>query len=271
MRRILYFDASSGVSGDMFVGALIDAGACIETVQNHIAALNVEGIEVLARKVRRGGKTGTKFDVLDPETGRNVDETTAPVGSNHHSPVHHRGLKDITRIIVESPLPEAVKEDAIGVFRLLANAEAKVHNSEIEQVHFHEVGALDSIADIVGAASAFNQLEVSEVWCSPVHVGSGTVQCAHGVLPVPAPATRELLESIPAYSTAIQGELATPTGVALLKYFCTQFAPMPVMIIEKVGFGAGTKDFGIPNLLQARIGKIPAEIPERPLLPNLFL
>jgi uncharacterized protein (TIGR00299 family) protein len=148
-----------------------------------------------------------------------------------------------------------VIDDAIAVFKLLAVAEAKVHGTTVEEVHFHEVGALDCIVDIVSAASAFHQLNIDEAWCSPVHVGSGTVRCAHGVLPVPAPATMELLQGVPIYSTEVKGELVTPTGAALIRHFSKGFAPMPQMIVERVGYGAGSKDFGIPNLLRATIGK----------------
>lgn len=293
MTKILYFDTSSGVSGDMFVGALIDAGADIEIIRKHISSLGLEGFCVRARKVSKHGLLGTKFDVLDPHTGRDVD---APAesrdhkhdhGHNHdqghghdhdhdhehdhghghsdrhhhdhgkkHSHQHHRGLWEIGGIICQSGLPQQVKDDAVAVFKLLAVAEAKVHGTTLEEVHFHEVGALDCIVDIVSAASAFHQLNIDETWCSPVHVGSGTVRCAHGILPVPAPATMELLQGVPIYSTEVKGELVTPTGAALIRHFSKGFAPMPQMIVERVGYGAGSKDFGIPNLLRATIGKM---------------
>lgn len=312
MRRILYFDASAGVSGDMFVGALIDLGASLDLIQRHVAALGVEGIELRARKVLRRGLAGTKFDVLDPASGRPVDEPAAPRphgehGHDHHGdhghdhPHHHghghghahdhhphahlhphrhpgdgrehhpdpqghgagaphdgqqehRGLAEIRRLVRESGIPAQVAEDALSVFALLARAEAKVHGVTPEEVHFHEVGALDSIADIVAAASAFHQIAPDEAWCSPVHVGCGTVRCAHGVLPVPAPATLELLKGVPTYSDGVRGELATPTGVALLRHFCGGFSPMPPLVVEAVGHGAGSKDFGIPGLFRATLG-----------------
>jgi hypothetical protein len=153
-----------------------------------------------------------------------------------------------------------VADDALAVFELLAAAEAKVHGFSPEDVHFHEVGALDSIGDIVAAASAFHQIGPDETWCSPIHVGCGTVRCAHGMLPVPAPATLELLKGIPAYSDGIRGELATPTGAALLRHFCTGFCPMPPLVVEAVGYGAGTKDFGIPNLFRATLGTAAAKV-----------
>jgi len=301
MKKILYFDASSGVSGDMFVGALIDAGADIEIIRNHIDSLGLDGLSIRARKVSKSGLMGTKFDVIDPETGRDVD---APEdnhhghnhghdhnehghdhnghghdhghgqhlhnhghehGDHHDHPIntpkkHHRSLWDIGSIICKSGLPQPVIDDAIAVFKLIAIAESKVHGTTLEEVHFHEVGALDCIVDIVSAASAFHQLNVDEAWCSPIHVGSGTVRCAHGLLPVPAPATMELLHEVPIYSTEVKGELATPTGAALVRHFCKGFAPMPQMIVEKVGYGAGSKDFGIPNLFRATIGKIDESI-----------
>jgi len=172
--------------------------------------------------------------------------------AGHHG--DNRGLREIRKLIQGSGLPAPVAEHALAVFELLAAAEAKVHGASPEDVHFHEVGALDAIGDIVSAASAFSQIRPEETWCSPVHVGCGTVRCAHGVLPVPAPATLELLKGIPAYSDGIRGELATPTGVALLRHFCTGFCPMPPLVVEAVGYGAGTKDFGIPNLLRATLG-----------------
>ena len=164
-----------------------------------------------------------------------------------------------------SGIPAPVAGDALAVFELLAEAEAKVHGVSPEEVHFHEVGALDSIADIVAAASAFHQIGPDEAWCSPVHVGCGTVRCAHGVLPVPAPATLELLKGIPSYSDGIRGELATPTGVALLRHFCAGFSPMPPLVVQAVGYGAGSKDFGIPSLFRATLGATAAKVAALPV------
>ncbi|GAB4263931.1 MAG: hypothetical protein Kow0092_15200 [Deferrisomatales bacterium] len=287
MSRILYLDASAGASGDMFVGALIDAGADPDLVRSHVRALGLDGLDVRVRRVQRGGIAGTKFDVVDPESGQAVDapgpppgghgrgshgDHPAPGGTHHHGdhraphrhrepagPRHahpHRGLREIRSILTGSPLPPPLVEDALGVFRLLATAEARVHGCSVDEVHFHEVGALDAIADIVAAASAVHQLAAEEIWCSPVHVGSGTVRCAHGVLPVPAPATAELLKGVPIYSDGTRGELCTPTGAALLRYFCRGFRPLPPMAVEAVGYGAGTKDFGIPNFLRGLLGEI---------------
>lgn len=264
MKRILYLDASAGVSGDMFVGALLDAGASLDVVREHVDSLGVGGIRLDARKVTRRGVGGTKFHVLDPETLGPVDEAPPAPPGHHHGDHHHggghvhhhprRGRREILAIIGEAPLPEPVARDAAGVFRLLATAEARVHGTSPDEVHFHEVGALDAIADIVAACSAFHQLGVDEAWCSPVHVGCGTVRCAHGVLPVPAPATAEILRGVPVYSDGTYGELTTPTGAALIRYFCCGFGAMPAMEIEGSGWGAGSKDYGIPNMLRAVVG-----------------
>ncbi len=255
--RILYLDASAGVSGDMFVGALLDAGASLEAVRRCVASLGIDGIVLDAQRVVRRGVAGTKFWVLDPGTGRPVEDVAPAAGPahGHHHPAH-RGLREILAIIGEAPLPGPVARDAAGVFRLLAEAEARVHGTRPEEVHFHEVGGLDAIADIVAACSAFHQLGVDEAWCSPVHVGCGTVRCAHGVLPVPAPATAELLRGVPTYSDGTRGELATPTGAALVRYFCRGFGPMPAMTPSRTGRGAGSRDYGIPNMLRAVVGTL---------------
>ncbi len=278
MKRILYLDAFAGVSGDMFVGALLDLGVDLEAVRQDVASLNLEGFELRASKVTRQGIVGTKFDVTDRGTNRNVDELPAHHGGhlehyhehyheheqqhpshddNHlklHGPHAHRGLKEIRRIIGESALLPEVAADTIALFEIIGRAEALVHGVGIEEVHFHEVGALDTIIDIVAAASALRLLRVDEVVCSPVHVGSGTVRCAHGVLPVPAPATLEILKGVPIYATEIRGELTTPTGAALLRHFCHRFAPLPPLMVEAIGYGAGTKEREIPNLLRATVG-----------------
>ncbi|MBI5018262.1 MAG: LarC family nickel insertion protein [Deltaproteobacteria bacterium] len=290
MTRILYFDASAGVSGDMFVGALLDLGASLEVVERHVACLGVPGMELRARRVICHGVAATKFDVLAAGTEEPVDGIRGEggcghgdhhrgagdhhhgAGDHHHDqgtgghlhghplPHVHRGLAEIRALILGSSLPEAVAADAVGVFERLAEAEARVHGVDREAVHFHEVGALDAIADIVAAASAFDQVGPDEALCSPIHVGGGTVRCAHGLLPVPAPATLELLKGAPAYSDGTVGELATPTGVALIRHFCAGFCPMPPMVVESVGYGAGTKDFGRPNVLRATLGSTAATV-----------
>ena len=282
MKRILYLDAFAGVSGDMFVGALLDVGVDLDAVRHDVASLNLEWFDIRAVRVTRQGLVGTKFDVLDPATGRNVDDVTShddghlheanqlvQGGHHHHGDVGHqnkprqhghRSLGEIRRIIGESSLPPEVAKDAIAVFEIIGRAEAAVHGVGIEEVHFHEVGALDTIVDVVAASSAFRLLHVDEVVCSPIHVGSGIVRCAHGVLPVPAPATLEILRGIPIYATDVRGELTTPTGAALLKHYSTRFGPLPPLMVEAIGYGAGTREFSIPNLLRATVGTL-VEIP----------
>ena len=288
MKRILHLDATAGVSGDMFVGALLDLGVDLEEVRRDLATLNLEGFRIRTASVTRQGLMGTKFEVIDSVTGRDVDELHhhhKGEQRNHHRHHHdnhlgdherhdhdhedrlqegypgkeptkheHRSLVDIRGIIQGSGLAPKVAADALAIFQILGRAEALVHGVAIEEVHFHEVGALDAIVDIVAAASALHRLGVDEVTCSPLHVGSGTVRCAHGLLPVPAPATLEILKGIPIYASVVQGELVTPTGAAILKHFCSKFTPLPPMVVEAIGYGAGAKEREIPNLLRAMLG-----------------
>jgi uncharacterized protein (TIGR00299 family) protein len=163
-------------------------------------------------------------------------------------------------IIEQSDLDPSVKADAIAVFRRLAHAEARVHRTAVESVHFHEVGAMDAIIDVVGAVAGLRALGIEKIVCSPLHLGSGTVQCAHGTLPVPAPATAELVKGKPVYSTGVQGELLTPTGAAVLTTLAKDFGPMPALTVEAVGYGAGNAERSIPNLLRVVIGKMEAEL-----------
>ncbi len=282
MRRILYLDAQAGISGDMFVGALLDAGADFEILRRDVASLNLDGFQIRATRVIRKGLTGTKFDVLDNNTGKNVDEhhhhgehhkkhhrehrhhhhhdehhhSHHTHHKHHHHNHEHRSLSEIRKIIEGSSLAPEISADCMAVFLILGQAEAKIHGVTIEEVHFHEVGALDTIVDIVAAVSTLRQLQVDEVVCSPVQVGTGTVRCAHGVLPIPAPATLEILKGIPIYATDIHGELTTPTGAALLKHFCNRFEFLPPLIVETIGYGAGSREREIPNLLRAIVGKM---------------
>ena len=269
MKRILHLDGEAGISGDMFVGALLDLGVDLEGVRQDVTTLNLEGFQIRASRVTRQGLRGTKFDVIDSDTGRNVDELPHHHGNeeasqqqhrrrhheHHHEHHHHehRTLGEIRAIIMGSNLNPEVAADAVAIFRILGSAEALVHGIGIEEVHFHEVGALDAVVDIVAAASALKRLGVDEVTCSPLHVGSGTVRCAHGLLPVPAPATLEILKGIPIYGSDIRGELVTPTGAAILKHFCSRFGHLPPLVVEAVGYGAGTREREIPNLLRATV------------------
>lgn len=244
--KIAYLDCFSGISGDMTLGALVDAGLDFNLLQRDLAGLALDDYELYEEKVVKNGITGTKVHVLALEG------------------YVHRHLGDIKAILQRSALPEEVKEKSIQVFTRLAEAEAKIHGTTVDQIHFHEVGAVDAIVDIVGAVIGFWRLGIEKVYASPVHTGTGFVKAAHGVMPVPAPATLELLRGVPVYAKDIQQELVTPTGAAILTTFCRDFGPMPELKVERVGYGAGEKNLEIPNLLRLTLGEqiIEVEKPE---------
>lgn len=239
--KIAYFDCFSGASGDMILGALIDAGADFDSLRRGLHSLGVEGYEVSATKVVKSGTTATQFNVslLD----------------RHHHP--HRHLKHVLEIIDRGDLPEPVKEASRETFRRIAEVEAAIHGTTVERIHFHEVGAIDSIVDVIGAHLALHSLGIERVYASPLHVGAGTVQAAHGVLPVPAPATAALLKGVPTYGGDVQAELVTPTGAALLAQWAEgRFGGQPAMAVSAVGYGSGTRDLpDRPNVLRVSIGE----------------
>jgi uncharacterized protein (TIGR00299 family) protein len=243
MSEILYFDLSSGVSGDMFAGAMIDLGADFEKIKSDIAALNLD-ISLTAEKIEKKGVVATKFSVTN---------SRGMTAEKDYHPEPHRHLSDIKKIINGASLENTVKKDALGIFELLAGAEATAHHSTVEEIHFHEVGAVDAIADIVAAASAFRQFNLP-AYASSVNTGSGAVMCAHGELMVPVPAVRELLNGIQFYRDNSQTELTTPTGAAIIKYFCHSFGGQPDMNIRISGCGAGSKDLPFPNVLRVILG-----------------
>ncbi len=238
--KIAYFDCFAGASGDMILGALLDAGLSIERLREEIAKLQLTHYKLDVTKVVKKGIGGSQAQIV--------------IDQDHHDH-HHRHLSHIRDIIAASDLDEKVKSRSIDIFVRLAEAEARVHRSSVEAVHFHEVGAMDAIIDVVGAVAGLAALGVDQVFCSPLHLGSGTIECAHGTLPVPAPATAELIKGRPAYSTGVDGELLTPTGAAILTTLASGFGPMPAMTVGQVGYGAGTADPGIPNLLRVAIGE----------------
>lgn len=270
--RIAYLDCFSGISGDMFLGALIDAGVAPEVLEQTLAALAV-GASLEISRVNRSGITATKVDVIvkgerdsprESQTGASDPHSHAHEHTHHHphshdrSHSHHhgRGLIEIRDIIRKAALTESAKRTAIAIFEELGAAEAKIHNIPIEQIHFHEVGAVDALVDITCAAVGAEALGVDEIICSPLNVGGGTVSCAHGNFPVPAPATVELLKDVPVFSSGLQAELVTPTGAAIARTLATRFASFPEMKIEKAGYGAGARDFpGHANVLRITIGE----------------
>lgn len=237
--KIAYFDCFSGASGDMILGSLLDAGLSLDILKQEIAKLGLSHYEISMEKVVKKGIGGTQA-MID-------------INQDHHHH-HHRHLSHIKDIINNSELSDIVKEKSTAIFQRLAQAEAKVHQSDVEHVHFHEVGAMDAIIDVVGAVIGFNALGIEKIYCSPLHVGSGTIECAHGVLPVPAPATAELVKGRPVYSTGVEGELLTPTGAAILTTLSSEFGSMPSMSVKSIGYGAGTSEPAIPNLLRVVIG-----------------
>jgi pyridinium-3,5-bisthiocarboxylic acid mononucleotide nickel chelatase len=232
-----YLDAFSGISGDMTVGALADAGADRDAIATAIHSLNA-GATVSFESVKRQGIGATKFRVTVEETKK------------------HRHLSHIVKMIEAAEISARARRDAIAIFQRLGEAEAKTHQVPIEKVHFHEVGAADSIADILGAAVAFDSLGVDEIFCSAVNVGSGTVDTEHGVLPVPAPATARLLENAPVYARGPATELTTPTGAAIAATLATSFGALPPLKISRTGYGAGDRDFpGQANVLRVILGE----------------
>jgi uncharacterized protein (TIGR00299 family) protein len=238
MARLAYFDCFSGVSGDMTLGALVDAGADLGAMEAELRKLPVKGWSLAAEKVRRGALAATLVKVTTQETH------------------HHRGLTKILDTIARAGLAPRVAERASAIFRRLGEAEARIHNTTVEQVHFHEVGALDAIVDIVGAAVGCELLGIEEFACSAVNVGGGRAQTAHGPLPVPAPASIEMLRGKPVYSSGIEKELTTPTGAAIVSTLCTHFGALPPMTATAIGYGAGSWELKEQaNVLRLVIGE----------------
>ena len=237
--KVLYYDCFSGISGDMNLGAMIDLGIDLSYLRSELCKLNLLGWDLYAEKAQRHGITGTKVTVKQT--------------AHEHA---HRHLSDIEKIISGSSLTEAVKQLSMKIFMKIATAEAAVHGIEIEEVHFHEVGAIDSIIDIAGAAICFNALNVGAVFVSEVELGGGFVNCDHGKLPVPAPATAEIIKGIPVRIAGVDFEATTPTGAAILSVLGTDFGSGSHLKIEKTGYGVGHKDHpAIPNLLRVHLGE----------------
>ncbi len=309
--RIAYLDCFSGMSGDMFLGALVDAGVPARLLEETVVALNI-GARLEICRVKRSGIGAIKVDVYSNgekdlprdlyweqhahEHGHNAPGTERHAHGNHehadhghsseapvqllehnyafqnsaparagapapHKHEHGRGLKEIREIIRGAAISEGAKTRAIAMFEALGEAEAKVHDSDLENIHFHEVGAVDAMVDIVCAAVGAEALGLDEIVCSPLNVGGGIVTCAHGTFPVPAPATVELLRGARVYSSGIQAELVTPTGAAIVRTLAKRFAPFPPMTIEKTGYGAGTQDFtGHANVVRLTIGEAQPEL-----------
>jgi uncharacterized protein (TIGR00299 family) protein len=256
--KIAYLDCFAGVSGDMFVGALLDAGLSLADLERELRALGIEGYRLSHTHVDKCGLRASYFQVFLGEHGEEKEqpnELTSPHSHSHsHSHSHGHSFAEIRALIGGSALRDSVKERALRIFARLAEAEGHVHGTDPEQAQFHEVGMLDAIVDIVSAAIGIELLGIERVACSPLHVGSGFVKMAHGVYPIPAPATARLLQGAPTYSTEARGELVTPTGAAIVTALAQEFGPQPAMVVEHTGYGAGTKNRDFPNVLRMLIG-----------------
>ncbi len=252
---IAYFDCFSGISGDMILGALVDAGLDFDTLNDELDKLPLDGFRLTRKKVTRQYIAGTKIDVIvQTSKGREIIEGPGEEGPFHdHGETRHLG--ELTVVIENSSLADSVKRQAIGIFDELAVAESKVHGISKEEVHLHEVSGVDAMVDVVGACIGLVHLEIEKVYTSALPMGRGFIHCAHGRMPVPAPGALELMRDIPVYHTEIEGELVTPTGAAFLKATADVHHSMPKMVLRKIGYGAGTKDIpDHPNLLRVCIG-----------------
>ena len=237
--KAAYFDCFSGISGDMTLGALVDAGCPLDVLQGGLRGLQVPGWEITAERVWKNGMAATHIRV------RTEDTQT------------HRSLSAILGILEKSALGAEVKQRASAIFTKLGEAEAAVHDVPLEKIHFHEVGAVDAIVDIVGACIGFGELGIESFSCSPLNVGGGVAKMAHGILPVPAPATARLLIGKPTYSNGVLKELVTPTGAAIVATLCDRFGPQPAMKVSAIGYGAGTTHLeGQPNVLRILVGEV---------------
>lgn len=278
--RTLYLECNMGAAGDMLMGALSELTADKEAFYKRLGEIGIPDVEISWQKAVKCGITGTHVKVLvRGEEEESQDIHAHEYGHDHghedygyiheeehtheaheHAPAHehthhHAGLQDIYAMVEGLKLTEAEKEDIRRIYRSIAEAEAKVHGREVTDIHFHEVGRADALADIAGCVMLMHELKADRVVVSPVNVGFGQVRCAHGILPVPAPATALLLQGIPCYAGKIEGELCTPTGAALLRYFADEFRTLPVMKIEKTGYGMGKKDFAAANCVRAILGE----------------
>ena len=246
--RTIYLDCGMGAAGDMLTAALLELMPNQDAFVEELNGLGIPGIRFTAEKCEKCGILGTHMKV----TVHGEEED-----GHHH---HHGCLADIRGIVSGLPLPTMVKLDILAVYEEIAQAESHVHGVPVEQIHFHEVGAMDAVADVTAVCLLLHRLAPDKIIVSPVHVGSGQVRCAHGILPVPAPATAYLLRGIPIYGGSIDGELCTPTGAALLKHFATEFGQMPVMKVQAIGYGMGRKDFPRANCVRALLGETEAPI-----------
>ena len=232
--KIAYFDCFSGISGDMIIGSLIDLGLDVKYLERELKKLNLKNYTIESEKIVKNGITSTKFDVVVKNEAQHEE----------------RNLKEITNLIDNSEFDRNLKNTIKKVFQKIAIAESKIHNKPIDKIHFHEIGAIDTIIDIAGAVIGLKKLSIEKIYCSKLNVGTGFVEFSHGKFPVPAPATAEILISTPVYHNNIEAELVTPTGAAIITTLAESFGEMPSMKLKKIGYGAGSKDLGQPNVLR---------------------
>ncbi len=266
--RVLYYDVFCGISGDMHLGALLDLGVPMDYIREMLALLPLGGeFSLDYRRAEKMGITGVKanvyltngqYDLIEEKKHDHHHDHDHDHDHDHHHEHHHehRAYRDIRELLAHAALPEGIKARALNIFACLAEAEAGVHGKPIEEVHFHEVGSVDAIVDIVAAAAAIEYLNVDLILCSPIHVGGGMVKCAHGVFPVPAPATTSILKGVPLTFGRVMSETTTPTGAAILKANVDKYTDRHELKIEKIGYGLGTKNFDIPNVLRVYLGVI---------------
>mgnify|MGYP000653499330 FL=1 len=261
--KTLYIQCNMGCAGDMLMSALSELLPNKDEFLQKLNKIGLKDVKYESKAVERCGITGTLTDVkINGEIEKSTDNDHHYEHSHHHRDHHHHehsNMKSITEIINGLNIPEKVKNDAIEVYNIIADAESKVHNKPVDMIHFHEVGNKDAISDIVGVSYIMYELDVDNICCSNINVGSGTVKCAHGILPVPAPATALIMKGMPVYSNDVVGELCTPTGAALLKYFVNEYKPMPTIEIEKIGYGMGHKEFETANCVRAILGNTQEE------------
>ena len=233
--RTIFFDCPTGASGNMILAALIDAGADRKKILRELKRIPVSGWDIRLKQVAKQGVGGLHLEV-------------------EYRKQPERNLSQITALIKKAKFKPMIEKRIIEAFTILARAEAGVHRTTVERIHFHEVGAIDSIIDIAGTMLALDDLGIEKTYCSPLNIGKGTIKCRHGILPVPAPATALLLKDVKIYQNELTGELVTPTGALLMTYLADSFGPMPAMSLEKTGHGAGTMDLPVPNILRAMVG-----------------
>lgn len=275
-QRILYFDCASGISGDMTLGALLDLGVDEQAFLRELGKLHLEGFHIIIEETQKNGIRAKHVNVCVDDGGHPCDGAAGHTHDARHTHAHpHRTFADIRQMIEESDLPSEVQELSLRIFRRVAEAEAKVHGRPADEVHFHEVGAVDSIVDIVGCAVLIHMLRPQAVLASTVHEGHGYVRCQHGLLSVPVPATSEIFAKahVPFAQIDIEGELVTPTGAAIIAELSSSFGKLPPMRVRKIGWGAGTKNLPIPNVLKVYDGyvQMPDEKSDRPAIrENVF-